>query len=202
MRTTTITGLVTLLSMTLALSTGIVACTGEASDDDTNNTGAATLPAGHVPADASLKAIGVHSIQATGSAENATITFFDENANVIGGGRFKSSEEQTLTEVGWKGVVWEVETGSEGADVDTSDEDAIVKKDGTVVKLDGEAKKQVEEAHAVLTASLKVAELPSATASAQRGRCKGRNGICFFTRCCAGYQCVATSWGRQQCKRR
>lgn len=162
----------------LASTLAFLGCAGETGSEDTQPSSAEPTIAGD-----ELQALGVHYFDARGTAENATITFFDDKRSIIGGAQLARGTEAEF-DIRWKGVHWEFK-GSE--------DNATISKDGTLV--DGEAAKAYEEAESATELAIEQANLPSAVAHAEKKSCLKNGSKCGYTlfgskKCCAGSFCT------------
>jgi hypothetical protein len=70
----------------------------------------AASPADLQAAGASLQRKGVYYLEAMGTADNPTLTFYDQSRTVIGGGQ--SSRNSQLAAIQWRGNSWERTDGA------------------------------------------------------------------------------------------
>jgi hypothetical protein len=151
----------------------IAACVGEAAAP-------ADLQATQQP----LQNKGVYYLQATGTAESATFTFYDQNKVAIGTGG--TSQSPQLTKVQWRGNQWD---GADGA----------FSKNGVVVNSDGADAAELDTVLTVVELSLDQAFAPNSSKlddQVQPNACPA-NRLCSRPnfRCtgdCTGFVCSDT----------
>lgn len=149
--------------------------------------GEAAPPADLQVAQQPLQEKGVYYLGATGTAETATFTFYDQNKTVIGNGR--TSQSPLLTEVQWRGNKWE---GSDGG----------FSKNGVAVGPDGADAVELDTVLTVVEASHDQAfaansstlnEQAQPNACPPRRLCSRPNNRCVGA--CTGYVCSNTTGG-------
>jgi hypothetical protein len=153
----------------------LVGCAAESASQEGDN-----APADLTPANAELSEHGVGYIKAEGKAEAATITLYDRDQKVIGGGQVVERGSMHA-EYEWKGVCWE-------ANSDSTDEDGVdVMKDG--VRADAAVAKEYSEVQTIFDAAFDQARLPSEVAQAQA--CKKKGSACGTLKhiCCSKSKC-------------
>jgi len=138
-----------------------------------------------------LEALGVYYFKAEGKNENATVTLYDENKEMIGGGQLSKAFDKPHAEIQWKGVRWESEPDADAVHV-------VVRRDGAVVA--GEDLKEYDAAEQVLELAVDEAKLPSAVAQAQACKKKGKScGLFINGSCCKKCKGRALGIGQGTC---